>query len=107
MDYARGRLNLLQYLLPVIQSATVSLNDGMAVQPDNLVEQFGAEAVHHAHHHYQQRDTGHHHAHANSRDKRDHPLTAPGEHIALGNSPFEGGEDQEAGSVGLFMLAAV
>ena len=36
-------------LLPVGQAAVVALDHGMAVEADDLVEQLGAEAVHHAH----------------------------------------------------------
>jgi len=39
--------------------AAIALDHGMAVQSDDLVEQFGAEAVHHAHHDDQGRDPEH------------------------------------------------
>ena len=31
-------------------------------------------------------------------DQRDHRLAAPGQHVALGDGPFEGGEDQDLGA---------
>ena len=46
-------------LLPVVEPAAVGLDDRVAVEPDDLVEQLGAKAVHHAHHDDQRGDAEH------------------------------------------------
>ncbi len=88
--------HLIEHLLPVLQPAAIGLDDRVAVEPDDLVEQLGAEAVHHAHDDDQHRHREHDHADADRGDERDHRLAAPGQHVTLGDGPFERGEDQES-----------
>ncbi len=45
---------------PIAQLAAIALDHGMAVEPGDLVEQLGAEAIHHAHHDDQRGDAEHH-----------------------------------------------
>ena len=44
-------------LLPALEPAVIADHDGVSVEPDDLVEQLGAEAVHHAHHDDQRRNS--------------------------------------------------
>ena len=67
-----------EHLLPVLEPAAVGLDDGVAVEPDDLVEQLGAEAVHHAHHDDQRGDAEHDRAEADPGDERDERLAPPG-----------------------------
>jgi hypothetical protein len=60
----------------------------MAVQPGDLVEQLGAEAVHHAHHDNQRGDAEHHGDEAESGDDGDERLAAAWQEVAAGNHPL-------------------
>ncbi len=57
--YARRLPGLLEHRAPVAQLTAIALDHGMTVQSGDLVEQFGAEAVHHAHHHDQRGNAKH------------------------------------------------
>jgi hypothetical protein len=94
LRYARHFLDLVEHSAPVVQPPAIGLNDGMAVKPDDLVEQLGAKAVHHAHHDHQHGDREHDYADPDPGDHGNNRLASPGHHVALGNRPFEGGEDQ-------------
>ncbi len=65
----------------------------MAVQADDLVEQLGAKAVHHAHHDDQRGDAEHHRDQADRGDEEDEPLALAREQIAPGDHPLVAGED--------------
>jgi hypothetical protein len=66
LDQRRGTLDarhlagLVQHLLPVVEPSAVALDDRVAIEADDLVEQFGAKAVHHAHHDDQRGHAQHH-----------------------------------------------
>ena len=60
----------------------------MAVQSGDLVEQFGAEAVHHAHHHDQRGDAEHDGDKAESGNDGDERLAPPGQQVAAGDHPL-------------------
>ena len=60
-------LTSLSTLLPVVEPAAIGLDDGVAVEPDDLVEQLGAKAVHHAHDDDQRGDAQHHRHKADAR----------------------------------------
>jgi hypothetical protein len=94
LHHAIGLAHFGEDSFPILEPVVVALDDRVAVEPGDLVDQFGAEAVHHAHHDHQHRHAEHDHADRDRGDERDHRLAAPGKHVALGDSPFERGEDQ-------------
>ena len=63
----------------------IALDDGMAVEADDLVEQLGAEAVHHAHHDDQRGDAERDRDQADRGDEEDEPLALAGKQIAPGD----------------------
>ena len=67
----------------------------MAVEADDLVEQLGAEAVHHAHHDDQGGDAEHHRDQADRGDEEDEPLALARQQIAPGDHPLVAGEDHD------------
>ncbi len=91
MSDAGRRANVLQHALPVVEPPAIGLDDGMAVEPDDLVEQFGAEAVHHAHDDHQRSDAEHDRHQADAGDEGNEALALSGQHVALGDGPFERG----------------
>ena len=56
LGHARRAARGFADLAPVGQAAAIALDDRVAVEADDLVEQFGAKAVHHAHHDDQRGD---------------------------------------------------
>ena len=68
----------------------------MAVQPHDLVEQFGAKAVHDAHHDDERGDTEHHRGQADAGDQEDEPLPLAGQKVALGDHAFVAGKNHVA-----------
>jgi hypothetical protein len=84
-----GRLlRFFQHRAPVAQLAAIALHHAVPVQSGDLVEQLGAEAVHHAHHHDQRGDTQHHGDKTEPGDDGDERLAPPGQQIAAGDHPF-------------------
>ena len=75
-------LRLVRNVLPVGQAAVIALDDRMAVEAHDLVEQLGAEAVHHAHHDDQRGDSKRHGEQADRRDKEDEPFALAGKQVA-------------------------
>src|SRR3546814_7704905 len=65
----------------------------MAVEPDDLVEQFDAEAVHHAHHDDQRGDAEHHRDEADRGDEEDEALALPRKQIAPRDHSFVARKD--------------
>src|SRR5689334_20537851 len=65
----------------------------MAVQADDLVEQLGAEAVHHAHHDDQRGDAERHRDQADAGDEENEPLAFSRKQIASGEHPLGAVED--------------
>jgi hypothetical protein len=72
----------------------------MTVQPDDLVEQVGPDAVHHAHHDHQRRDPQRHRNEAERRGDEDEAFAALGEQIAFEDGAFI--RTQDHGASGLF-----
>ena len=68
------------------------LHQQVAVEAEDLVEQFLAEAVHHRHHDDQRRDAEHDAEEGEPGDDRDEALLAPRAQIAQRQHPFEGRE---------------
>ena len=68
------------------------LNDEVAVEAEDLVDQLGAEAVHHRHDDDQRRDAEHDADEGEAGDDRDEGLAAAGAEIAPGDHPLETGE---------------
>src|SRR5262245_5964117 len=71
----------------------------MAVQPEDLVEQLLAEAVHHRHHDDQRRDAEHDAEEREARDDRNESLTPPRAQVAQREHPFEAREGPGPGLV--------
>src|SRR3546814_1250747 len=66
----------------------------MAVEADDLVEQFGPKAVHHRHHGDERGDAEHHGHKADRGDEEDEAFALPaGDKVALGDHPFIAGQD--------------
>ncbi len=84
-------------LAPVAQLPAIALHHGMAVQPDDLVEQLGAEAVHHAHHDDQRGDAEHHRDEAEPRDDGDERLALARQQIAAGDHAFVARQEHAVG----------
>ena len=94
IDHSRCCANFLEDVLPIVHPAAIGLHYGVAVEPNNLVEQFGAKAVHHAHHHDQHRHRQHHHADGDAGNEGDESLALARKQVAFGDRPFERREDQ-------------
>jgi hypothetical protein len=75
---AGRRLGLAHDLLPVGQAPAIAVDDGMSVQADDLVEQLGAKAVHHAHHDDQRGDAEHDGDQADAGDQEDEAFALAG-----------------------------
>ena len=75
--------------LPVGERRFERLHQQMAVEAEDLVEQFLAEAVHHRHHDDQRRDAEHDAEEGEPGDDRDESLLAPRPQVAQRQHPFE------------------
>jgi len=60
----------------------------MAIQADDFVKQFGAETVHHAHHHDQRSDAEHDRDQTDTGNEEDKPLPLARQQIAFCDDPF-------------------
>ena len=78
-----------RHFFPVGERLFQRLNQQMAVETEDLVEQFLAEAVHHRHHDDQRRDAEHDAEEGKSRDDGDKSFLAPRAQIAQRQHPFE------------------
>src|SRR3546814_86022 len=86
--------DLLAHLPPVVQPSAIALHHRMAVEADDLVEQFGPKAVHHRHHGDERGDAEHHGHKADRGDEEDEAFALPaGDKVALGDHPFIAGQD--------------
>ena len=72
--------------------ATVITNDDVAVQPENLVEQLLAEAVHDGHDDDKRGDAEQDAKKREASDDRDEAFLAPGTQVAQSQHPFERGK---------------
>ena len=86
-------------LLPVGQRRFQRLDQQVAVEPEDLVEQFLAEAVHHRHDDDEGRDAEHDAEEREAGDDRDESFLAPRAQIAQRQHPFECGESAWSRSV--------
>ena len=75
------------------EAAVIALDDGVAVETDDLVEQFGAKAVHHRHDDDQRGDAERDGADAEPGDDEDEPLALAGQEVAPRDHPFVAVED--------------
>ena len=75
-------------LLPVRKLTVHALDHGVAVQADDLVEQLGAEAVHHAHHDDQSGDSKRDCADAEAGDDEDEPFALLRQQVPPGDHPL-------------------
>ena len=73
-------------LLPVGEAPVIALDDGVAVQADDLVEQLGAKAVHHAHHDDQRGDAERDRDQADAGDEEDEALALAREADSAGRA---------------------
>ena len=73
------------------------LQDEVAVEAEDLVDELGAEAVHHRHDDDQRRDAEHDAEEGEAGDDRDEGLAPARAQIAPGDHPFEAGERPGAG----------
>ena len=89
----------LRHRLPVVQRRFKRLNQQMAVETEDLVEQFLAKAVHHRHHDDQRCDAEHDAEKRKAGDDGDKSLFAPRAQIAQRQHPFEGSKWFRAGGV--------
>ena len=80
-------------LLPVGQAAVIALDDGVAVQADDLVEQLRAKAVHHAHDDDQRGNAERNCDQADAGDEEDESLALAGKQIAASEHPLGAVED--------------
>ena len=76
-------------VLPVGQRRFQRLHQEMAVEAENLVQQFLAEAVHHGHHDDQRGDAEHDAEEGETGDDGDEAFLATCPQIASGQQPFE------------------
>ncbi|MHC2692588.1 hypothetical protein ACVME9_005079 [Bradyrhizobium liaoningense] len=76
-------------VLPVGQRRFQWLDQDVAVEPQDLVEQLFAEAVHHGHHDDQRRDAQHDAEKGEPGDDRDESLLPPRPQIARRQHPLE------------------
>ena len=90
--HARRRARLRRDLAPVGEAAVIALDHRMAVQPDDLVEQLRAKAVHHAHHDDQRGDAEHDRDQADRGDEKDESLAPARQQVAAGDHPFIAGQ---------------
>ncbi len=86
-------LHLFQHITPIGEPSIIALHDRMAVQPDNLVEQLGAKAVHHAHHNDQRRDSKRDGHQTDGRDQENEALALAWQQISLCDHAFISVED--------------
>ena len=86
--------------LPVGQRRFERLNQQMAVEAEDLVEQFLAEAVHHRHDDDQRRHAEHDAEEGESGDDGDEAFLAPRAQVAQRQHPFEGSEGMGPGRLG-------
>ena len=80
-------------LLPIGQPAVIALDDGMAVEADDLVEQLRAEAVHDAHDDDQRGDPKRDRDQADRRDEEDEPFALARKQITASEHPLGAVED--------------
>ena len=85
-------LEALGDLVVVVKRLVDGLDDEVAVDAEDLAQQFAAEAVHDAHHDDQGRDAEGHADQGQHGDDGDEALLAPGTQIAPGEEEFEAGE---------------
>jgi hypothetical protein len=83
-------------LLPVLEPAFVSLDDGVAVEARDLVEQLGPKAVHHAHDDDERGDAESDREQADRCDQKNEALALAGKQVAPSDHPLVGVEDHAA-----------
>jgi hypothetical protein len=76
----------------IVKGPVDGLQDQMAVDAENLVQKFGAKAVHHRHHDNERRDAQHDPKEREAGDNGDEGLFAPSAQIAQRDHPFKAGE---------------
>ena len=86
--------------LPVGQRRVQRLDQQMAVEAQNLVEQFLAESIHHRHDDDQGRNAEHDAEERKAGDDRDKSLLPPRPQIAQRQHPFEGAKGVGSGRIG-------
>src|SRR5215207_5042529 len=91
--YARSLPRLVSNLLPIAQAPVIALNDGVTVEADDLVEQLGPEAVHHAHDDDQGGDAQRYGADAEAGNDEDEALALGRQQITAGEHSLVAGED--------------
>ena len=89
--HARCLLRRGHDFAPFGEASAIALNDGVSVQADNLVEEFGAKAIHDAHNDDQRRNAEHHGNKTDRGDKEDKPLALSREQIPPRDHAFIGG----------------
>ena len=94
-NHARCLQHFLKDVFPIVHAPAVGLNDGMAIEAYDLVQQFCAKAVHDAHHHDKHGNRQHHDTDGDARDKRNKCLALARKQVAFGDGPFERREDQD------------
>jgi hypothetical protein len=90
--HARDRGDALGHLVEVGQRRFERLDQEMAIETENLVEQFRAKAVHHGHDDDERGDAEHDAKEGEAGDDRDESFLAPRPQIAQRQHPLEGGE---------------
>ena len=68
----------------------------MTIQSDDLIEQFGAKTIHHAHHDNECSDAKHHGNQADRGNEKDEPLALSRQQVAAGDHTFVGRQDHAA-----------
>jgi hypothetical protein len=99
-DHARDPGDPLGDLLVVGQRGIERLDQDMAVEAEDLVEQLRAEAVHHRHHGDQGGDAQHDAEEREQGDHRNESLPPARPEVAQRQHPFEGSERPRGGRLG-------
>jgi hypothetical protein len=97
--YARHLGKAVGHLLPVRQGGIDRLNKEMAVEAENLVEEFLAKAVHHRHDDDQRRHAEHDAGEGKAGDHRDEAFLAPRAQIAPRQHPLKGSKGRRSGGL--------